>query len=281
MLNSKEIKNLYGSITKELKNFFDNELSFYAASLSFYTIFAIVPILLIILSIATNLPTFDDYFINIKDFIISNMMPTHTSVVESYLDSFMQNSFSLGAIGLVYVLFASIMFFKNYEFIVAKIFESKKRGFWSGVTTYWTLITLMPIGLLLSSYIGSLVQNFLERFDGGINILSAIPYIMVWFIFFVLFKISSQKEIDLKSALISSFMTSLAWYALKSLFVHYVLYNKAYLTIYGSFSVVLFFFLWIYLSWVVTLYGMRVCSILNRFLGDEKTKDDTSDLKIG
>ncbi|HCD73827.1 MAG TPA: hypothetical protein DEQ48_06365, partial [Helicobacter sp.] len=49
---------LWNKIKSILDFVADKELSFYAASLSFYTIFAIVPLLLIIFSIFLNLPNF-------------------------------------------------------------------------------------------------------------------------------------------------------------------------------------------------------------------------------
>ncbi|MGD9654678.1 MAG: hypothetical protein AB7U44_05730, partial [Sulfuricurvum sp.] len=41
--------------------------------------------------------------------------------------------------------------------------------------------------------------------------------------------------------------------------------NKSYATIYGSFSIVLFLFLWIYASWIIFVYGLKLCYLLNRF----------------
>ena len=78
-----------------------------------------------------------------------------------------------------------------------------------------------------------------------------------------MYAISAKVKIHLKSALIASFIASLVWYISKNLFVYYVAYNKTYLTIYGSFSILLFFFLWIYFSWFIYLYGLKLCFLLN------------------
>jgi membrane protein len=259
---------------KKLKPFvhelFDDTLTYYASSLSFYTIFTIIPLLLITLTLFTSMPGFDDIYANIKGFIFSNLMPTQTETVSSYLDGFLQNSAKLGVVGLIYVLFASMMFFKNYEYIVAQIFKTKTRGFWNALTTYWTMITLMPIALTVSFFLSGKIQRVLVEYNLPINFLEIFPYLIIWALFFVIYKISANTNISTKAAAFSSFVASLAWYIAKTAFVTYAFYNQTYMSIYGSFSILLFFFLWIYLSWVIVLYGLRLCKILHH---QEKVKE--------
>ncbi|MDE7173886.1 MAG: YihY/virulence factor BrkB family protein [Helicobacter sp.] len=85
---------------KKIKSFIesilDTELNFYAASLSFYTIFALVPLLLVVLSIIATLPNFHNLYLEMKQLILSNLIPTNEEVVSSYLDTFLQNSAKLG-----------------------------------------------------------------------------------------------------------------------------------------------------------------------------------------
>ncbi|MGP1579496.1 MAG: YihY family inner membrane protein, partial [Wolinella sp.] len=108
---------------KAFAEFFGSELSFYAASLSFYTIFALIPLLLIFFSLMASLPNFQEQILELRGFVLGNLMPTNTEVVSEHLDKFMENSSKLGSMGLVYVLIASLFFFKNYQYIVAKMFN--------------------------------------------------------------------------------------------------------------------------------------------------------------
>jgi len=257
---------LHKNIIKFYKNIYDEDITLYASSLSFHTIFSIIPLLLISFSLFTKMPSFKNYYDKIKDFIFSSLLPTHQETVTKYLESFLQNSEKLGIIGFVFVIFASLMFFQNYEFIVNKIFKTKQRSFWQSITTYWTLVTLGPIALALSFYLSNQIQNFLNQFKytSWINFLSIFPYLIIWGLFFITYIISANTKIETKAAAISSFLASLVWYISKSLFVYYVIYSKTYLTIYGSLSVILFFFLWIYISWIIFLYGLKICYIINQ-----------------
>jgi membrane protein len=255
--------------TKSLKEIFfklkDAELAHFASSLSFHTILSLIPVLLISLSIFTNLPSFDKYYDKIKGFIFSSLMPTHKELFASYLDQFLDNTVGLGVFGFIFVLFVSTMFFQDYESVMAKIFHTKKRGFWSAVSTYWTLLTLSPLALGISFYLSNYIKNFLESYgpSGGTSILGIFPFLIIWGLMLFIFKISTTHKTTFKSAFVSSFVTSLAWYTSKSLFVYYVVYNKTYMSIYGSFSAILFLFIWIYLSWMIFLYGIKFFALLN------------------
>lgn len=255
---------------KEFKDFFitlrDVELAHYASSLSFHTILSLIPILLITFSIFTQMPAFELYYEKLQGFIFSSLIPTQQDVMIRYLKDFMSNTGNMGIVGMIFVLYISIMFFLDYEKIVSKIFEIPTRGFWEALSTYWTMTTLMPLGLIVFFYSSSLVQSFLEQnaMATSINFVRFTPYFIIWMLYFILYSVSAKVKIYPKSALIASFIASLCWYLSKILFVYYVTYNKTYLSIYGSFSILLFFFLWIYFSWFIYLYGLKLCFLLNK-----------------
>jgi membrane protein len=249
------------------KRLFDAELTYYASSLSFYTIFTIVPLLIIVLSLITNMANFAEYYDHIKSFIFSNLMPVHSEAVTQYIDGFLKNSVKLGTIGFVMVVVASLLFFDNFEYIVNKIFHTPKRRIWDSITTYWTLLTLSPMALGATFYITAKVELFLntqEYLPAWINIVAMVPYLIIWMLFFLIYKISANTNVNTKAALISSFVIALVWNIAKNAFIYYVFYNKTYATMYGSFSILLFFFLWIYVSWIIFVYGLKLCYLIDR-----------------
>jgi len=262
----KLIKEYYIFIRDFISALFADRLSYYSASLSYYTLFSIIPLLVIVLSIFTNLPLFDDVYKAIQALLFENLMPTHSKEVLTYINTFVDNSGQLGMMGVVYVLFASMMFFKNYDYIVNDIFECKRRNFWSSVTVYWTLVTLTPIMLVLSFYVSNQVQILLDKhtLTDGIHLLQILPFFIIWSMFFLTYKISANTHVSLKAAGISSFIASLVWYLAKSGFIFYVMHNKTYMSIYGGLSILLFFILWIYISWAIFLHGLKFCHLLEK-----------------
>ncbi len=265
---------------EQIISFFkDHDLLHYASSLSFHTILALIPVLLISLTIFTHLPSFEKYYDKIKNFIFSALIPSHQDMIANYIDKFMQNTLSMGIIGFIFVIYVSIMFFDDYEYVVSKIFHTKPRGFWHSISVYWTLVTMAPLALGISFYISSYVQKMLNssQYTSWIDFLSFFPFLIIWFLFFVAYLISANVEIKIKNALISSLIFSSIWYLSKNLFIYYVFYNKTYLTIYGSFSAIMFFLIWIYLSWIIFLYGLKLCYILNQKNSKNKNKSIEED----
>jgi len=250
---------------KFLKEVKDPSIAHYASSLSFHTILSLIPILLISFSIFTKMPSFKEYYEKIQNFIFNSLIPAQQDIVTPYLNKFMENTGSMGITGFIFVLYVSMMFFLDYEKIMSKIFNTEKRTLWQSVTTYWTMLTMMPLGLGFSFYLSSIINNFLgsNEITSSINLLPFLPYFIIWFLFFIMFMISANKTLKKKSTLLASFITSLIWYSSKSLFVYYVAYNKTYLSVYGSFSILMFFFLWIYFSWLIYIYGAKLCSVLD------------------
>jgi membrane protein len=273
-----KIKELYTQARYYIALMVDKELTLYAASLSYYTIFTIVPLLLITLTIFTSLPSFQEHYETIKTFIFQNLVPVHSEAVTSHLDSFLANSGKLGAIGLIMVIVAALLFFQNFEYIVSKIFKTRQRTFWESITTYWTLLTLTPMALVASFYISGKVNTLLnshEMISGWVNVMAMLPYLIIWALFFLIFKIASVEKTTTQAAALSSFIIAIVWNVAKSGFISYVIMNKSYSTIYGSFSTLLFFLLWIYVSWIIFIYGLKLCYLIDCNYCNKHSEDST------
>ena len=267
---------LYRHVKFFVGTFVDKELTLFAASLSFYTIFTIIPLLLIMLTLLTSLPSFEEYYETIKTFIFSNLMPVNSEAVMGHIDGFLENSAKMGVIGLIMILVASLLFFKNFEYIANRIFHAESRTLWESVTTYWTMLTLTPIALGASFYITAQLAIMIESnaITSGVNILPIVPYVIIWALFFLIFQIGANTKINPKASLISSFIISIVFSISKNAFIEYVFYNKSYTTMYGSFATMMFLFLWIYVSWIIFIYGLKLCYMINRIYLKREIKDN-------
>ncbi|WP_324172207.1 YihY family inner membrane protein [Sulfurimonas sp.] len=264
--NRAKLNYIYRHAKFFLSTFIDKELTLFAASLSYYTIFTIIPLLLIMLTLLTSLPSFAEHYESIKTFIFSNLMPVNSQAVMGHIDGFLENSAKMGVIGLVMILVASLLFFKNFEFIANKIFHAKQRTLWESITTYWTMLTLTPIALGASFFITAKLAVVIEsnEITSGINILPLVPYVIIWALFFLIFQIAANTKINPRASLISSFIIAIVFSFSKNAFIEYVFYNKSYTTMYGSFAIMMFLFLWIYVSWIIFIYGLKLCYMINK-----------------
>lgn len=247
------------SSLKKLFYFFNDETPYYAASLSFFTIFSILPLLALLIVIISSTPTFALYLDTVMLYLLDFINPTHSSTLAKQINNFLVNTDKLGSIGIFYLLFVFTMFFKDYEHVINKIYKVKPRATYKLFFLYLSFLIFIPVLLFVFIFISTLSSFTDFTFSGEI-----FSFLFVWIMFLILFFLSANTKIKLRAALISSFLTLVTLSITKSLFGYYVISNTTYKTIYGSFSVVLFFFLWIYVSWSIYLYGTKICSILNK-----------------
>ncbi len=254
-----------------INELFDDRLGYYASSLSWSTLFAIIPILAILLAVFTSLPIFDTLYQQLHSLLFESLLPLHSKEIISYIDGFVANSGKLGAVGVIYVTIAAVMFFKDYDFIVNDIFETKKRTLWEALKTYTALVIIVPVMLGGSFYLSAQLQELFEKNSiGGVGYLSMLlPYLLIWAMFYISYQLSAHKKISKRATVISSFIASLIWNLAKGGFLYYVSTNKTYMSIYGGVGTVMFFFLWIYISWAIFLHGLRLCYLLDKEEGVE------------
>jgi len=244
------------NILKKVFHFFNDDTPYYAASLSFFTIFSILPLLALLIVVISSLPVFAQYLDSMMLYILDFINPTHSSSLTSSIQSFLTNTNKLGNIGIFYLFFVFTMFFKDYEYIISKIYNTPSRAIYKLFFMYLGFLILFPTLFLLFIFISTVAQ-----FSFSIHIFT---FIFIWIMFTILFILSANTKVSLMASSTTSLLTLSVLSITKSLFGYYVIANTTYATIYGSFSVALFFFLWIYISWNIFLYGIKLCSIINK-----------------
>ncbi len=241
---------------KKIINFFDDDTLYYSASLSFFTIFSLLPILALLIVVVSSMSVFDNYLTMFTFYLLDVLNPIHSEDITTTISTFLSNSNDLGSIGIFYLLFVFTLFFNNYEDIVNKIFQTKKRPIYKMFFIYLTFLFLLPMMFVLFVLTSSVIKDDI--------LLQLVTYLFMWGSFIYIVIISTTAKLSYKITALTSFITLATLSLTKTLFTYYILYNTTYSTIYGSFSVLLFFFLWIYISWTIYLYGIKLTYILNK-----------------
>jgi membrane protein len=240
---------------KQIFEFIGDDTPYYAASLSFFTIFSLLPILALLIWFVSSLEILQENSDLLLKYILDLINPSHSQRIDSFITKFLQKSDSFGYVGFGYLIFVFTMFFRDYEYIINKIHNVKKRPFYKVLFIYSSLFLIVPILFGVFLYVISFSKSSLFS--------SLLTFGFLWFLMIVIFDISINRKVSFNALISSSFLTLIALIGTKNLFVQYVLLNKTYTTLYGSLSVILFFFLWIYISWNIYLYGMKICHSIN------------------
>ena len=242
-----------------------DDLTYFAASLSFYTLFAIIPMLWILFSVFSQMPVFADYYEQMKGILMGFVVPGQSQQVIAQFDVFLENSRRMGWIGLVYVLFTSVLFFANYSDVVNRIFHVPNRRLFKSMIGFVAVMVMAPFVLGVSLFVSSQLPVYFD-FAAEITWLNSVySFLLLVLLFYSIYKFSPNTDVLPMPALISAMITASLWQASKTGFLYYIVLNRAYTTIYGSFSLLLFTLLWIYLSWVLCLYGLKLCYYLQYY----------------
>ena len=150
------------------------------------------------------------------------------------------------------------------------MFNSAPRKFFDSLMIYWVMVTLFPTAFFVMVYSGMEAQGVFNEKIVSIPISHIALWIGTCMLFLILFRISANKPLNRKALWLTSFLSASVWYFFKWTFVYYISYNKTYPTLYGSVSSLLILMLWIYLSWLILLFGMRFCEALISDFGKNK-----------
>jgi len=90
--------------------------------------------------------------------------------------------------------------------------------------------------------------------------------------FWLAYNLGANKDLNIKALFLASGVSAGIFSVAKYLFVYYVLYNKNYNTIYGSFSILMFSYVWIYISWIIFLSGAYLCNFLDKQFSKKSDK---------
>lgn len=248
---------------KKVINFFDDDILYYGASLSFFTLLALLPILALMIVLISTLEIFDKHIDQFTLFALDFINPTHSEQLASTISSFLSNASDLGILGLFYLFFSFILFFRDYDHIVNKIYNIEEKSFFNMFFVYILFILFLPLVFVFYTI---LIATVSIAFIDNHLINSLLTFLVNWTFLIFAFKISINQKVSFKAISIATFIVLITLSTFKQLFVFYTIYNQMYTTIYGSFSVLMLFFVWLYISWLIYLYGIKLSKILNEKL---------------
>jgi membrane protein len=116
-------------------------------SLTFTTLLALVPLVTIALMFMTAFPVFNTLSEQLREFVLTNMVPDAGSkVISGYVQQFSSNAAKLTAAGVSVFVISSIMLMLTIDKAFNTIWRVKRpRPLVQRVLIYWSLLTVGPL----------------------------------------------------------------------------------------------------------------------------------------
>ncbi|MEW6989052.1 virulence factor BrkB family protein [Colwelliaceae bacterium 6441] len=243
-----------------------------AGYLSYVTLMSLVPLMVVMLSVMTAFPIFSEIRETIESFVYQNFLPASGDVVKEYITGFVSNTSKMSAIAITFLFLFALLLISAIDKSLNKLWRiNQKRKIVTSFSMYWMVLTLGPVlvgsSIAATSYIVSLMS--LGDYDvfGVTNILlRALPLMASIFAFLVLYLVVPNKEVVFKYALSGAILAGILFEVAKKGFALYVTQLPSYQLIYGALAAIPILFLWVYLSWLVVLFGALFTVCLEDFL---------------
>lgn len=254
--------------TQIVSQFFLDNCALRAAALSYTSLLSIVPLMTVSFTIMTAFPIFRQIGLEIQNFIFENFVAASAQVVQESLQRFAGQALNLSATGLIFLLVTALLMIFNMEQAFNAIWRVKRsRSGTSAFMLYWGLLTLLPIllgvGFAITSYIFSL--PFIEGTTQTLGLkgpfLLVFPYILTFVAFTVLYITLPNCKVYIRHAMIGGLVATILFEMAKYGFGLYVLHFPTYELLYGTLATIPIFLLWIYLSWLIILFGAVVAHV--------------------
>jgi membrane protein len=254
-----------------IRNYFADGCRDQAGSLTYLSLFAVVPMLTLIYSMLSLIPSFQALNTQIQDLIFEYFLPTAGEELKASLGQFSRQARNLTALGALFLAGTAYMLLRNIEQTFNTIWRTRKHR--SGVTSfllYWAILTLGPLliglGFMITTYLVS-IAVFVEEADStGISreLLSVAPMLLEAATFTLLFIAVPNTRVPIQHAALGGVVTAIAFEIAKLSFTT-IMSQTSFALIYGAFAAIPLFLLWIYVGWLIVLAGAEIVCALGSY----------------
>lgn len=247
-----------------------------AAALTYMSLFALVPLLTVLYTMASAIPAFQGLEVKMQELMFQHMLPETSADLESYLSDFSRQAKNLTGFGIVFLVVTAVLMLRNIEKAFNLIWRTREnRSPVSSFLIYWAVLSLAPLTIGLALGISGVVTALavvVEDYDiigAGAMLLKLAPLLLTGAGFTLLYVAVPNCQVPIRHALIGGATAAVAFNLARGLFT--VLVQGSSITfIYGAFAAVPLFLLWIFLSWNIVLMGGVLVHSLSSYQTSEQ-----------
>lgn len=248
-----------------------------ASALTLYTLLSIVPIIAMLFGIAKGF----GFEKKLKQQLLEQT-PEQDSMVLKLIE-FAENMLAntqggvVAGIGIVMLFWTIIRVIGNIEESFNHIWKIKKgRPFARKLSDYLSLMLLAPILLIASSSITVFVTtqitwlvNRIQLPPAGTEIvlyvLNYSPLVIMSILFSFVFIFMPNHKVEMKAGIIAGIITGTLYQIVQWTYLGLQLGVSSYNAIYGSFTALPLFFIWLQIGWLIVLLGCEISFFIQHY----------------
>jgi len=242
-----------------------------AGALSYTTVFALVPLSMVVFGVLSAFPVFDRWSDQLSDYIFSNFVPSSARAVETYLRQFSSNAGQLTAAGIVALVFSLLVTLNSVETTFNRIWRVPiARPKFARFLVYWTVFTLGALVAATSLALSTrfFAMSIFETQPGQWlqhTIVRVAPFIIELIAFAAVFKVVPHRTVLWRHAFGGALLAAVLFESVKWGLAFFIGGFSSYGKVYGTLAFLPIFLVWIYLGWTSILLGASFAASMSAF----------------
>jgi membrane protein len=249
------------------ERFREDRLGLTASSLTFTTLIALVPLVTVMLAIFSAFPMFASFQTALEKYFLQALVPDGIArPVLSALTQFAAKAARLGGVGLGILVVTALALMLTIDRALNAIWRVRRpRPIAKRVLVYWGGLTLGPlllgISLSLTSWVLTASQGFVGTLPGGVAmLLNLVEFGLLALGMAALFHYVPHTHVRWRHALAGGVFVATGIEVAKRLLAWYVGSMPTISAVYGAFAAVPILLLWIYVGWLIVLWGAVIAA---------------------
>lgn len=279
----KKIKGIFSYFKQVFTEFSEDNILKYSASLAYYTVFSLAPLLIVIISICGLLfgreAIQGHIYGQIKGLVGADAAKQIQEIIKNI--HLTGHNFFASVVSIIVLIIGATGIFGEVQDSLNKIWGLRVKT----RKTWWKLILnrllsfslilsigfVMIVSLLLNAII-SAFGNFLGRYFSDFSVIlvqitdSVLTFVITTFLFSLMFKMLPDAKIKWKDVLIGGLITSI-FFTLGKLAIGYYLGSSNIATVYGAAGSIMIIMVWVYYSSIILYLGAEFTKVYAKIYG--------------
>jgi membrane protein len=261
----RKLLDVFGFLRFVLRRWTEDRCPQIAASLTYTTLLALVPVFAIAVAMLSTLPFFEQIMVRLKIFLLLNLVPELAGkIIIEYMEPFARNAARVTGISFAALFVMGVGMMWAVDRSLNTIWRVRRNRPWPvSILAYVALLAIGPILVGISVT----ATTYLMTLSAGVTdvpkdirpfFFHLAPIAVSTVAFFLAYQIVPHRRVPWTHALAGGFVAALFFEAMKEIFAGYVARVPTYSIVYGTFATIPLFLLWVYFSWLVILFGAEV-----------------------
>lgn len=248
----------------------------FAKALAFQTLFCILPAIVSILFLAGYINLLDKPIDSLKGILTEQFIPhVAQKALFAQIDIAVAHASSASVFAISIFIFSSFSLVSSIQQIFYQISEQNCHPPFKNQCFVFLLFIVGIITFIISTALLAYLLNISQETIGlsfSPVILKLINFLLVSFMIYCFYKFISPVNFQFFPCFIISFIIGIILLLAQKIFVIYVMWFPGYMLVYGAIAFLPFLFFWLYIYWLVFLYGYSTLIVIEEHRLEDKTK---------